>query len=70
MLLEEKDSITLYYHSGINLTDQQGDTITMLTILLNDEFGTATNDLKKSNGPKYFRIPQMAPFQFQTIGNC
>lgn len=62
VLLEEKDSITLYYHSGINLTDQQGDTITMLTILLNDEFGTATNDLKKSNGPKIFPNPSNGSF--------
>lgn len=43
-LLASKDSIIINSHVGINLTDLDGDTVTMLTLLLVDEFGTGILD--------------------------
>ncbi len=61
-ILIDKDSITLNSHYGINLTDGQGDTITMLTILLSDEIGTATQEFETAKDPKIFPNPSNGSF--------
>lgn len=55
--LTETDSITLTSHSGIHLVDGLGDTLTMLTILLQDELGTSVSHTKDSEYPMTFPNP-------------
>lgn len=60
--LVETDSITLNYHSGIKLIDQQGDSVIMLTIMLSDELGTSVAAVQKSAEPLSTPNPSSGSF--------
>lgn len=55
--LADTDSITLFRHSGIQLIDNQGDSLIMLTILLNDELGSPTTNVEETKKPLSYPNP-------------